>query len=412
MNKIKLLFISDDIRSFTGVGIQSKKLLQGLQKTGNYDIIQLAGSNFHKPGTIVDVEGIKIYTTNKVYGDSQSLREVIHLEQPDIVVAFSDPRFFEYLFLMDNEIRKTSKLVFYHTWDNAPFPKYNLPYYASCDRVVMLSQFSYDLMRNNGVPCEFIPHGGDSAEFFKLPAEVLEKERKIFLETLVGRTDIDFVIGWNNKNMTRKRPSDIIETFRKFSLDHPHALLFLHTDQIASPDGNDLHALAGDLCKERTAPIVFNTERIGSDKLNLFYNLCDVTLNLTYNAGFELCVMESLLAETPVIATKTGGITSQLSNGTETFGALVEPAMQELFGCPGTPYIYRDMVNVDDVVEELKVAYQLKQRGAWKQTLGVAGRKHILQNFHIENTIEKWNQLLLDVYNKPSKFKPWEIDMM
>ena len=37
--KIKVLFICDDIRLNTGVGIQARKLLTGLQKTGKYEVV-------------------------------------------------------------------------------------------------------------------------------------------------------------------------------------------------------------------------------------------------------------------------------------------------------------------------------------------------------------------------------------
>ena len=44
----KVLFIADDIRLNTGVGIQARKLLKGLAKTGKYEVVELGCASNHK----------------------------------------------------------------------------------------------------------------------------------------------------------------------------------------------------------------------------------------------------------------------------------------------------------------------------------------------------------------------------
>jgi len=53
---------------------------------------------------------------------------------------------------MDNEIRRVCPLVFYHLWDDEPFPKFNIPYYNSCDHIIAGSKFTWNLLTNNDTP--------------------------------------------------------------------------------------------------------------------------------------------------------------------------------------------------------------------------------------------------------------------
>ena len=367
MNKTKILFISDSVQRTSGVAIQSLKLCKGLLKTGKYTIVQIAGGDSSSPSTPIYYEGIKLYTTDEPYGSPNTLRYVMMVEKPDIVLAFSDPRFFTYLFSMDNEIRGKARLVFYHTWDNAPFPKFNLPWYSACDQIVMLSHFSYELMSSHGVPCKYIPHGMDPSEFYPLEEIARNKARQDLIMQSRADRQINFIIFWNNRNIFRKRPGDVIYSFKLFSEKHPDSLLLLNTD-IVDREGVDLMHLIDDL--DVKAPIVFNPSRVNSDRLNLMYNVADVTLNIAVNEGYGLSSAESLCAGTPVISTKTGGLIEQArvvvhhdavdsntkgndGKGCEAydevveFGKVMEPDSQMLFGTLGAPYIFQDIVNYD-----------------------------------------------------------------
>lgn len=413
MKKIKLLVVSDDIRFFTGVGIQCEKLLRGLNKKGIYDIVEIAGSLIPQEKVPLIYNGIKLYPTSDGYGNPSLFREVFAKEKPDIVLTFSDPRFFSYLYVLDNEIRRFSKLLSYHTWDNDPFPNFNLPWYSACDEIVFISNFAYNLMSSHGVPCHFIPHGMDPTEFYPLSPQQIQSEReKIFKEA--KNTNLDFIIFWNNRNISRKRPADVINIFRKFSRIHENSLLFMHT-QPNDPEGTNLFSIIDDI-NVTDAPVMMSTKSQPSNILNVLYNLADVTLNIAYSEGFGLCVSESLCAGTPVICSRTGGMTEQMSKkisrdaGTENyevkeFGKLLTPPVRSLYGNPQSPYIYGDYVSDNDVVNALDFAYNNKSD--WKQR-GIDGRDHIIENFHIDNTIDKWHKLLQQTIGNSSTYKKWK----
>ena len=402
--KIKVLFISDDIRLNTGVGIQARKLLTGLAKTGRYEVINAGCALNHRDLNPVKYEDVLIYPirSSRGQGDKNIIRFLISREKPDIIVPFGDPRFFFYIFEMDDEIREKSKIAFYHTWDNEPFPKYNLPYYQACDYLIFISKFSHDLISPKvNIPSYMIQHGYDEEEFYPLEKEEIQKERE-YLRSLTPLPKLDFVIFWNNRNISRKRLGDVLIIFKEFQKKYPNSILLVNTDPIDF-EGIDIMKFQKDL-ENDNLPFVFNFTKIDSKDLNKFYNIADVTLNIAHSEGFGLCVGESLLAETPVIATRTGGMTEQLEDTVSNmqFGKLLLPDARYLYGVPGASYIYQDFVSQNQVLETLEEVYKNKNQ---YRELGKKGRQFIIGNLSIEKTIQKWDKTLLEINNKLSEFQ-------
>ena len=413
MSKIKLLVVSDSIEIPTGVGGQAKKLLYGLQKTGDYEIVEIAGSlmKIDPPVYFHSVEidkhnygAIKLYNTPDGYGNVGLFRQVFNIEKPDIVLAFSDPRFFTYLFMIDNEFRNKAKFVFYHTWDNDPFPSFNRKWYAACDAVVMISKFSYNLMKSGGIDCYYIPHGFDAKEFHKLPEARIRQVQKELFKNIINVDNLQrepFTILWSNRNIGRKRPGDIIRIFKLFNDMHEDSVLLLNTAPV-EPEGTNLLDVIQYYAANKVLPIAMIPNRISIEKLNELYNAADVTVNISSNEGFGLCVGESLMTETPVIVTKTGGMTEQAMNEKTQFGRVIEPAVRELIGTPSVPYIFRDFVSDNDVLDALEDAYIHPL--SWKSA-AAQGRVHISENYSIKRTVQQWDSLLKQVQGSSSKFE-------
>ena len=399
MKRIKILFVGDDIRLPSGVGIQLYKLVKGLQKTGEYDLACIAGSLIPNQPSFENFEGIRLYPTGEGYGNPALLKQVLQKEQPDILVLFSDPRFFTYAFSMDNEFRKKIKLIFYHTWDNEPFPKYNKTWYSACDKVVMLSKFSYNLMKSGGVDVALATHGGDPSEFYRLDDKEIQEARNNMFKNLPEQPS--FILFYNNRNIIRKRTSDVIVAFRKFWLTHKDSALIMNTDAI-DRDGNDLTQVIKEV-DVNEAPIVINQSKLLTHDLNKLYNIADATINIAVAEGFGLSCMESLLTETPGIAIRTGGLTEQMTDGEQTFGLLMTPEVRSLFGTPGHPYIYQDYVSNERIVEALSKAYDMNKAGEW-QKLGTLGREYIIKNYHINKTVQSWNDILKEVHATPTEY--------
>jgi glycosyltransferase involved in cell wall biosynthesis len=413
MEKIKLFFLCDDIRSYSGVSNQGNKLLLGLQKTGKYEIIHGAVAIPHNKtpftGKFYNYSGIKCYNLpsypNKA-GHEQIIDWILNTEKPDIFICFGDPRFFTYLFLRDSEIRTKCKFIFYHTWDNEPFPAFNIPWYRACDSVITISKLANKLLLEGGVENEYIPHGGDPSEFYKLSDEIIKEEKNRLLNQMALQfpiTPSHKIVFWNNRNLRRKRPLDVIKSFGDYYLQHKNAVLLMHTDPVSLNDGVDLLNYQSTLYNGEI-PVAFSTEKIDSQRLNLLYNIADVTINIAHSEGFGLCVLESLLAETPVIATKTGGMSEQMKDCCTIFGRLLEPDVRHLSGTALAPYIYEDYVSSASVSNALNI---LTDPNINK--LGKLGRDHIITNYHINDTVLKWDTLLEKIHKRKSHFERFKL---
>lgn len=401
MKRTKVLFVTDDIRQKTGVGIQAYMLMKGLMKSGEYEIVSIAGGIIPQDPKPVMFEGIKLYPTSDGYGNPSLLKGIIQREKPEITVMFSDPRFFIYAFVMDNELRESTKLVFYHTWDNGPFPAFNKVWYSACDRVVMLSRFSYELLRDGGVPVDFAPHGGDPSEFYPLEPDEVQEARKVMFSKLAYSPD--FVVFYNNRNTHRKRTADVVVAFRRFWKTHPKSLLLMNTAAI-DREGFDLGMIMKQV-EVNDAPVIINGAKVTASDLNKFYNIADVTMNVAYNEGFGLSCMESLLAGTPNIAVATGGLTEQMTcDDGAVNGILLQPTAKTLFGVVGNPYIYQDWTGIDAVEDALNQAYEMKKTGEL-QRRGLQGREHMIKNYHTNDTVRRWDSIIKDVLATESKYE-------
>ena len=117
---------SDFVRppiSPSGVGTQTKYFIEALIKTGMFQFVYLGGAIKHQDysaqkiapfeddWTVIPIDG---------YGDAQKIRSIIRNEKPDILWFMTDPRFYEWLWFIENEIRSVMPMVYYHVWDNHP----------------------------------------------------------------------------------------------------------------------------------------------------------------------------------------------------------------------------------------------------------------------------------------------------
>ena len=57
------------------------------------------------------------------YGNHEIIRSILHTEKPDLLWFMTDPRFYGWLWEIENEIRANIPMVYYHVWDNFPVPK-------------------------------------------------------------------------------------------------------------------------------------------------------------------------------------------------------------------------------------------------------------------------------------------------
>ena len=154
-NKKKILLLSDDLRSHSGVATQSKELVYGTLY--HYDWVQMAGLIKHQEeGKVIDMSAqvklelklddayLKLYPVSG-YGDENKLFDVLAIEKPDAILHFTDPRFWGWLYMLEHQIREKIPLTYLNIWDDLPYPLWNKPYYESCDALFSISKQTYNI---------------------------------------------------------------------------------------------------------------------------------------------------------------------------------------------------------------------------------------------------------------------------
>ena len=92
----------------------------------------------------------------------------------------TDPRFYEWLWDIEDEIRNKVPMVYHHVWDNYPYPKFNTKFYKSNDVIATISKLTDDIVRTLAPEgkCEYIPHSVDIEVFKKLDREQIQEIKK------------------------------------------------------------------------------------------------------------------------------------------------------------------------------------------------------------------------------------------
>ncbi len=391
--KWKVITISDHPLVSSGVGTQTKYILEGLLATGRYSFRSLGGAIKHedyRPQKITDYgDDWMIFPING-YGDENLLREMIDEERPDAIWFMTDPRFFGFLFNMSDEIRDRGiPLLYYHVWDNYPVPKYNKNAYQSCDHIGCISKLTHDIVSQLGMKdkSSYIPHAVNRDVFKPLDVkEIITKKA----EGLNENKD-KFVIFYNSRNARRKMTSDVLKAFKLFIDDvgQDNAFLLMHTDP-GDQEGANLIEVAK-MLELTPQQIAFSNGRLPPEEMAVLYNIADVTMNISNNEGFGLSCLESLSCGTPVIINRTGGLQDQATDddGTE-YGVVIEPATKSLTGSQQIPYIYDDRCSHEDLVAGLKKIYDMTAEE--RRELGLKARVWTEKRFRIEDMVSNWDE--------------------
>jgi glycosyltransferase involved in cell wall biosynthesis len=340
------------------------------------------------------------------FGSIELIRLLIHNENIDAIVIFQDPRYWEWLFEHEQEIRQLVPIIFYNIWDNYPVPHYNKPLYESVDNLVAISKLTLDVnkkvLTNSKVKpiISHVPHGVNDKVF--KPITEFDDDYKDFLAfktKLIG--DAEFVVLFNSRNMDRKNPMGVLEAFDLFytnlsTEDKSKVKLVMHTNPLDQV-GTDLLAYTRQQLCIRDV-VVWNIDKYDDVKMNYLYNSASITISLSYNEGWGLSLTESGMAGTPVMAIVTGGMKDQL------FGGCTYPLFSEvssLLGSHPTPYIYCDRVSTKTVADRLNLAYSEKHL---LEDMGFVLRKEYLDAKYTVQDMA--NGIAIEILKTIDTFKP------
>ena len=417
----KILLICDDIRVHSGVATVAREIV--LKTCQHFNWVNVAGAIQHpEKGQRFDLSAdtaktsgvedasVFLYPTDG-YGDPGLIRHLIQAEKPDAIMLITDPRYFVWLFAIENEIRRRIPITYLNIWDDYPAPIYNKPYYQACDLLMGISKQTVNI---NKIVLEekledrivkYIPHGLDHTIFRPLDSTKAEdaQEHKDMLDLkakIFGKKEPKFIMFFNSRNIRRKQIPDALLAYRLFldGLTKEQAAecaFMLHTEEV-SDHGTDLPAVVELLFEDYPDSVFFTKDRFHPKQMNMLYNMSDVQILLTSNEGWGLSLTEAILAGIPIIANVTGGMQDQMrfefEDGTwvdfdENFpsnhnGTIrkhgkwafpVYPTSRSMVGSPQTPYIWDDRCQPEDAAKRILEVYNLTKEE--RQERGLAGRE-------------------------------------
>ena len=443
----KILLLTDDIRVHSGVANVGREIVT--HTSHRYNWIQMAGAIKHpEKGKGVNISeainkdagiedsSVVLYPVD-AYGDPKTLRELIKHEKPDALFLITDPRYFEWLFQIENEIRTSIPIAYLNIWDDLPAPMYNREFYDSCDALFGISKQTVNINKlvlgkekSKNKIIKYIPHGLNNTTFRPLAdgdSGLAETKNKIN-----NGEDIDFTLLFNSRNIRRKSIPDTILAW-KFFMDtltpkqRKKCNFILHTDPV-SDAGTDLLAVINFLFPEvGSGNLILSQQKLTRDQLNQFYNIADGVILLSSAEGWGLSLTEALLTGTPIIANVTGGMQDQMrfedkdgnwidfdenipSNHRGTYKTHGEwafpvyPTSLSLVGSPKTPYIWDDRCTPEDAAKQIRVLYDMSKKD--RKKIGKAGYDWVTSKeagftakFMGNRVIEGMDELF-------SKFKP------
>jgi len=401
MKKKKILVISDHPLSPSGVGTQTKYMIEALLKTGRYKFICLGGAMKHQDYNAQRVEPYgddwKIFPVDG-YGTHDMIRSIMHQERPDLLWFMTDPRFYGWLWEIENEVRANIPMMYYHVWDNFPVPMFNRKFYRSNDEVVCISKVTHEIVKQAApdVKSTYLPHAVNSDAFKKVSTS---NEAFVSLKNKLIKVSEEFlpnpnkkIFFWNNRNARRKHSGTLIWWFKEWldTVGHEKAILLMHTDA-RDPHGQDLPHLIEHLGLNK-GQVLLSTAKVSPEDLAMMYNVADYTINISDAEGFGLATLESLSCGTPIIVNMTGGLQEQVTNGKEWFGWGIQPSSKTVIGSLQVPYIYEDRISQEDFNDVMTKALKCSKKQYKKMSDG--GIKHVKENYNFDSYENKWIEII------------------
>jgi len=417
MQKKTILMLSDHPLSTSGVGTQSRWLINGLVNTGKYSFKCFGGAVQHDNYDSVVVNPDFIIKPTNGFGDKNLLRKTLAQLRPDALMLFTDPRFFIWAWEMADEINQICPIAYWHLWDNPPWPDYNSVLYESTDLINCINYPTYEMVKEHFPhKTNYIPHAVPTELYNVLPNDQVQE----FKKKLLGPERLDhFTVLYVSRNARRKMTSDILVSWKMFMNDlqekhgHQKASIVMHCDPY-DPEGTNLHSVV-DMLGIRNS-VVFSKDRIAFEDMNILYNMCDTVVNRSSNEGFGLPLLEAKMCGKPVISIKTGGLTRQVEDYKtgEQFGIGIEPEVRSMVGNLMIPYIYEDFISHETLA---KAFMEMLSWGPDKRKeIGLKAMKHAQRDYVMEDVVSAWDKslskLIEDWKNPEAKPPTWEMKVL
>jgi hypothetical protein len=442
----KILLICDDIRVHSGIATVGREVV--IHTAHHFNWVNIAGSIQHpevgkrldlsadtNKTSGIDDSSVILYPAND-YGGPDMLRQIIKIEKPDAIMLITDPRYFIWLFSMENEIRKNIPITYLNIWDDYPAPHYNKAFYEACDLLMGISKQTVNINKlvlkdkADSKILRYVPHGLNEKLFYPIDKNHEQwGNLQQFKKGYFSDKEYEFAVFFNSRNIRRKQIPDTMLAYKYFIDQLPieqakKCVLVLHTE-LVSDHGTDLLAVQELLLNGEQYNVVYTNKILNAAEMNYLYNSTDCQILLTSNEGWGLSLTEAILVGNPIIANVTGGMQDQMgfedengewftpspeipSNHTGKYKKCGEwafpvfPTNRSIQGSPQTPYIWDDRCRPEDAAEQIMAIYSLSKEE--RKARGLAGREWALNTAGF--TGKKQGERIIEAFD--SLFKTWK----
>jgi len=369
---LRLTWCSNSPLVATGYGTQTAQVTRRMQAAGHEVAV---ACNYGLEGASSEWNGIHLYPRG-LAGYSEDVMYAYSMHWASQNPSLSNAVFTLYDAWVYNKNENLKKIPRIYSWvpvDHQPAPPEVLEW-CRRDNVtpIAMSKFGKSMLEHADVECEYIPHAIESV--FKPTLAMQTPIGRHTGREVVGLPNDAFVVMMNsaNKGVTpcRKAFGQAILAFSIFALDHPDAILYLHTEDTGAMSGINLRELlrASGVNPEQVRFVDQFAYRLGIDQETLaaFYTMSDVLLAPSMGEGFGIPVIEAQACGLRVIVSDFSAQPELVGDGWTVSGQPDWDAMQKSWFF--TP-------NVGSIVDALEKAYEA-ERGSSEKAIKFAADYH------------------------------------
>jgi glycosyltransferase involved in cell wall biosynthesis len=409
-NKIKILFYGDAPTVATGFGTVTRNILDGLHKTGKYDISVLGVNYWGDPHEFpYPIWPIGVGSRDP-YGRQRSFDMMQRDFDFDVLFLFQDS-FILQSFMGEGLPRlrqmKDFVTVGYYPIDGVPkrewvecMNMFDVPVtyteFARKESILAVPDIAHKL--------EVVPHGVNMRDFYPLD----EKETAHFRNSYFGRHAKKFIITNVNRNQQRKDIPRTMLAFKEFKRQRPDSLLYLH--MAAVDQGWNLPEVAKGMGLRIGEDVVLPGGGFGPnqgypiDVVNRIYNASDVIMSTTVGEGWGLSTVEAMACKKPLIFPNNTAIT-EIIGAKEERGYLVDSGarLTDHVVLPNDNEVVRPLADLNQLVEKLIEVHDNREAAAVKAQAAYDWVKSTL--VWEEHIVPIWDKLITDAMGRWAKKK-------
>jgi glycosyltransferase involved in cell wall biosynthesis len=291
---MKILWHSNAPWCGTGYGMQTELWVRLLTERGHEVVV----SAYHGlRGARLNAGPVRILPGGNDAWGNDLLAAHYEAIKPDVLLTLMD------IWVLEPQVIAGLPLTCWCPVDHEPLPPVVETHLRLCKYPIAMSRFGEQMMRAKGLDPFYVPHGVDT-EVFK-PCDRAGAREAVGMK---GDGFMACCVAANQGNPSRKNLDLLLKAWAQFSLAHPEARLYIHTDAEGEKNGLPLPYLLK-LYEIDPQTVIFPDQYALKQGgyppayLNRLYNAADVFVLPSAGEGFGIPIVEAQASGCPVIVT-------------------------------------------------------------------------------------------------------------